>query len=66
MHCCEFEMVVTYMKMKITEMRIDCHLSRYELADILMDNGVTKIDQLPDVVSIARNLERQSRMRLVA
>lgn len=66
MQCCEFEMVLEYFRISVRDMRTDRHYSRLELADILMDHGVTTIAQLPDAVSIARNLEAASRIRLVA
>ena len=66
MQCCQFEMVLTYMQLKVAELGIKRHYTRLELADILMDHGITTVDQLPDVVSLARNLQAQARIRLAA
>jgi len=66
MQCCQFEMVLAYMQLKVAELGIERRYPRMELADILMDHGITSVDQLPDVVSLARNLQVQSRIRLAA
>ena len=66
MQCSEFEMVLAYTRARVAEMRIGRHVSRFELADILMDHGVTTVQQLPEALSIARNLEIQSRIRAAA
>lgn len=66
MQCCQFEMVLAYMQLKVTELGIKRRYTCMELADILTDHGITTVDQLPDVVSLARNLESQSRIRLPA
>ena len=66
MQCCQFEMVLAYMQLKVAELGIDRHYPRMELADILMDHDIRTVDQLPDVVSLARNLQVQSRIRLAA
>ena len=57
MQCCEFEMVLAYMRLKVAEFGSHRHFHRLELADILMDHGVTTIDRLPDVVALARSLQ---------
>jgi hypothetical protein len=54
------------MQLKVAELGINRHYPRMELAHILMDHGITTVDQLPDVVSLARNLQVQSRIRLAA
>jgi hypothetical protein len=54
------------MQLKVAELGIKRRYGRMELADILMDHGITTVDQLPDVVSLARNLQVQSRIRLAA
>lgn len=64
MQCLEFEIVLEYMRFKVVEFGLDRHYHRLELADILMDHGVTTVDRLPDVVSLARSL--QSRVKLAA
>ncbi|NIW85782.1 MAG: hypothetical protein GWN09_04155, partial [Gammaproteobacteria bacterium] len=56
MQCCEFEMVLAYLEMTCRELGIRRRYRRMELADLLMDHGVTTIDRLADVVSLARNL----------
>lgn len=66
MQCCEFEMVLAYMELKCVELGIRRRFRRMELADLLMDHGITTIDQLPHVVSLARNLQAESRIRLAA
>lgn len=62
MQCCEFEMVVEYMRLKVEEIGVERHYHRLELADILMDHGVTTVDRLPDVVSLARSLQPRNRL----
>ena len=62
MQCCEFEMVLEFMRMKVAEFGIERHYHRLELADILMDHEITTIDRLPDVVSLARSLQTQARL----
>lgn len=64
MQCCEFEMVLAFMRLKVDEFGIGRHYHRLDLADVLMDHGITTIDRLPDVVSLARSL--QSRIRFAA
>jgi predicted O-methyltransferase YrrM len=66
MQCCQFEMVLAYMQLKVAELGTKRRYTRMELADILMDHGITTVDQLPDVVSLARNLETQAGVSLAA
>lgn len=62
MQCCEFEMVVEYMRLKVTELGLAGRFHRTELADILMDHGVATVDRLPDVVALARRLQTIGRL----
>lgn len=62
MQCCEFEMVVEYMRLKVAELGAERRYHRLELADILMDHGVTTVDRLPDVVALARSLQTRARL----
>lgn len=66
MQCCQFEMVLAYMQLKVAELGIKRRYTRMELADILMDHGISTVDQLPDVVSLARNLQTQTGIGLAA
>ena len=61
MQCYEFEMVVEYLRLKVTELGIGRRYHRADLADILMDYGVTTVDRLPDVVAVARALQAHHR-----
>jgi len=61
MQCCEFEMVLTYMRMRTAQCTRERHYHRLELADIVMDHGVTTMDKLPEVDALVLNLERQMR-----
>lgn len=60
MQCCEFEMVLEFMRLKVDEFGIGRHYHRLDLADILMDYDLTTIDRLPDVVSLARSLQTRT------
>ncbi len=64
MQCYEFEIVLRYMAKKVDEFGPANQYDLLDLADILYDHDVTTIDQLPDVVSLARNL--QAGIRLAA
>jgi hypothetical protein len=61
MQCCEFEMVLAYMRMWTAQCVLEHHYHRLELADVLMDHGVTTMDKLPEVDALEPNLERQMR-----
>jgi hypothetical protein len=45
------------MAKKVEEFGLADQYDLIDLADILYDHDVTTIDQLPDVVSLARNLQ---------
>ena len=62
MQCCEFDILVEYMKLRLTELDLDHHYHRLELADFLMDHGVTTIDHLADVASPAREFHVRSKV----
>jgi hypothetical protein len=62
MQCCEFEIVLEYMKLKVSELGLDRHYHRLDLADMLMDHGITTIDGLPEVTSLARDLQVQTKV----
>jgi hypothetical protein len=64
MQCYEFEAMLTFMERKVADYGMARKYDRLELADILLDHDVTRLDQLPDVVSLARNL--QAGIRLAA
>ena len=64
MQCYEFECLLTFMERKLADYGMARKYDRLELADILLDHDVTRLDQLPDVVSLARNL--QAGIRLAA
>ena len=53
----EFEVVLRYMTHKVAEFGMARKFDRLDLADILICHDVTTIDRLPDVVSLARNLQ---------
>ena len=62
MQCLEFEIVLAYMQLKVAEFGLGRHYHRLDLADILMDHGITTVDRLPDVVSLARSLQARARL----
>ncbi|MGA8259030.1 MAG: hypothetical protein WB783_02335 [Arenicellales bacterium] len=53
----EFEMMLRYMTSKVAELGMALKYDRLDLADILIRHDVTTVDRLPDVVSLARNLQ---------
>ncbi len=53
----EFEVVLDYMTSKVAEFGMSRQYDRLDLAEVLLDYDVTTIDRLPDVVSLARNLQ---------
>ena len=57
MQCCQFEMVLAYTRLRVSEAGLGRHYHRLELADLLMDRGVTTIDRLPEVEDLVRSLE---------
>lgn len=57
MQCFEFEMTRAILARKLAEMGLEDAYDTLDLADVLLDHGVTRVDRLPDIVSIARNLE---------
>lgn len=57
----EFEVMLRYMTTKVAEFGMAGRFDQLDLADILIDHDVTTIDRLPDVVSLARNLQSGSR-----
>jgi ABC-type glutathione transport system ATPase component len=53
----EFEMMLQYMTSKVAEFGMAPQYDRLDLADILISHDVTTVDRLPDVVTLARNLQ---------
>jgi len=64
MQCYEFELLLTYMMQKVGEFGMAGQYDKIDLADILIDHDVTSIEQISDIVSLARNL--QAGIRLAA
>lgn len=62
MQCYEFELVLGYMTKKVAEYGMENYYDRADLADILIDHDVVSIDQLSDIVSLARNLQIEGRL----
>ena len=57
MQCYEFEAVRILMRRKLAEFGVEHCSDDLEIADLLSEVGVTSMEQLPDVVSLARNLQ---------
>ena len=61
MQCCEFKMVVTYMRLRVSEARLGRHYHRLELADVLMERGLSTIECLPEIDALVSELRARPR-----
>lgn len=63
MHCYEFETLLTYLTKTLSEFEPSQSFDRLDLADLLSEHSVTTIDRSADVVSLARNLQSELRVK---
>ena len=57
MQCYEFEIVRTMMRKKLVDSGVGDGFDALDICDLLTEAEVTSVEQLADIVSLARNLQ---------